>query len=134
MTYETDDAGEHRRLQGDGGQLLQGQETRGYGDLAYRGQKEVICAKAPKAKDFTNRQCKWKHCLDEAIQAKNRNKSRIRARVEHSIGVIKRVFGFTKVRYRGLYKNTVRALTMFALSNLYLARRLLMARQERCAP
>jgi hypothetical protein len=44
-------------------------------------------------KDFTNRQCKWKHYIDDAIKAKNRNKSRIRARVEHSIGVIKRVFG-----------------------------------------
>ena len=67
------------------GQLLHGQETRVYGDQAYKSQREVIRAKAPKAKDFTNRQCKWKHFLDEAIQAKNRNKSRIRARVEHSI-------------------------------------------------
>ena len=46
--------------------------------------------------------------------------------------VIRNLWGFTKVRYRGLYKNTVRALTLFALSNLYLARRLLMAPQERC--
>ena len=70
--------------------------------------------------------------VDENIKARNREKSWVRAKVEHSIGVVKRVFGFQKVRYRGLYKNTVRALTMFALSNLYLARRLLMPRQDRC--
>ena len=58
----------------------------------------------PRAKHSTNRQCKWQHYLDQAIRAKNQNKSRIRARVEHSFGVIKRVFGFTKVRYRGLTK------------------------------
>jgi IS5 family transposase len=45
--------------------------------------------------------------------------------------VVKHLWGFTKVRYRGLYKNTVRALTLFALANLYLVRRLL-PRQERC--
>ena len=104
------------------GQLLHGQETRVYGDQAYKSQKEVIRAKAPKAKDFTNRQCKWKHVLDEAIQAKNRNKSRIRARVEHSIGVIKRVFGFTKVRYRGLVKNGNRVFVTAALANIFLVR------------
>jgi transposase, IS5 family len=104
------------------GQLLHGQETRVYGDQAYKSQRDVIRAKAPKAKDFTNRQCKWKHFLDEAIQAKNRNKSRIRARVEHSIGVIKRVFGFTKVRYRGLAKNSNRVYLTVALANIFLLR------------
>lgn len=87
------------------GQLLHGQEGRVYGDQAYKSQGPVMRARAPQARDFTNRQCKWKHFIDDAIQAKNRTKSRIRSRVEHSIGVIKRVFGFTKVRYRGLAKN-----------------------------
>ena len=104
------------------GELLHGQETRVYGDQAYKGQRAVIRAKAPKAKDFTNRQCKWKHYLDEAIKAKNANKSRIRARVEHSIGVIKRVFGFTKVRYRGLAKNGNRVFVTAALANIFLVR------------
>jgi IS5 family transposase len=104
------------------GQLLHGQETRVYGDQAYKSQREVIRAKAPKAKDFTNRQCKWKHYLDEAVKVKNRNKSRIRARVEHSIGVIKRVFGFTKVRYRGLAKNGNRVFVTAALANIFLVR------------
>jgi IS5 family transposase len=104
------------------GELLHGDETRVYGDQAYKSQEQVIRAKAPRAKDFTNRQCKWKHFIDEAIKAKNRNKSRIRARVEHSIGVIKRVFGFTKVRYRGLAKNGNRVLVTAALANIFLLR------------
>ena len=104
------------------GDLLRGDETRVYGDQAYKGQRPVLRAKAPRAKDFTNRQCKWKHFIDEAIKAKNRNKSRIRARVEHSIGVIKRVFGFTKVRYRGLAKNGNRVLVTAALANIFLLR------------
>jgi IS5 family transposase len=104
------------------GQLLHGEETRVYGDQAYKSQGEVIRAKAPKARDFTNRQCKWKHFLDEAIKAKNRSKSKIRARVEHSIGVIKRVFGFAKVRYRGLAKNGNRVFVTAALANIFLVR------------
>ena len=52
-----------------------------------------------------------------------RCKSKVRARVEHSIGVIKRVFGFAKVRYRGLNKNTHRLLVTCALANLFMARR-----------
>ena len=47
----------------------------------------------------------------------------MRAWVEHAIGVIKRVFGFAKVRYRGLKKNTHRLLVTCALANLFMARR-----------
>jgi transposase, IS5 family len=104
------------------GQLLHGEERRVYGDQAYKSQGQVIRAKAPRAKDFTNRQCKWKHFIDEAIQASNRAKSRIRSRVEHSIGVIKGVFGFRKVRYRGLAKNGNRVFVTAALANIFLVR------------
>lgn len=104
------------------GQLLHGGETRVYGDQAYKSQGEIIRAKAPKAKDFTNRQCRWKHHIDEAIKASNRRKSRIRSRVEHTIGVIKRVFGFAKVRYRGLAKNANRVFVTAALANIFLVR------------
>jgi hypothetical protein len=57
---------------------------------------------APKAQDFTNRRYRHRGIVDEVERAKNRTKSKVRARVEHVIGVIKRVFGFAKVRYRGL--------------------------------
>jgi hypothetical protein len=53
--------------------------------------------------------------VDETERAKNRTKSKVRARVEHPIGVIKRVFGFVKVRYRGLAKNTHRSVVTCAL-------------------
>jgi len=68
--------------------------------------------------------------VDEAERAKNRTKSKVRARVEHSIGIIKRVFGFAKVRYRGLTKNTHRRLVTCALANLFMARRHLLRCQR----
>ena len=48
--------------------------------------------------------------------------SAIRAVVEHPFRVVKRQFGYTKVRYRGLAKNTGQIVTLFALTNLWLAR------------
>ena len=65
--------------------------------------------------------------VDEVKQGKNRNKSRIRARVEHVFCVVKRLWGFNKVRYRGLAKNATRAFTALALANIYLGRGQLMA-------
>jgi hypothetical protein len=55
--------------------------------------------------------------VDEVERTKNRTKSKVRARVEHSICIIKRVFDFAKVRYRGLKKNTHRLLVTCALAN-----------------
>lgn len=63
----------------------------------------------------------------------NRRRSAARARVEHVFHVVKRLWGFNKVRYRGLAKNTVRLYTAFALANLYLLRRRLLPPQWRCA-
>ena len=65
--------------------------------------------------------------VDEAKRSHNRNKSRIRARVDHVFGVVKRLSGFNKARYRGLAKNATRAFTAFALANISLARGPLMA-------
>ncbi|OIQ70109.1 hypothetical protein GALL_482820 [mine drainage metagenome] len=56
--------------------------------------------------------------MDKLEQAK----ARIRAKVEHPFRVIKRQFGHVKVRYRGLAKNTAQLHTLFALSNLWMAR------------
>jgi IS5 family transposase len=61
--------------------------------------------------------------INEAERRKNRPKSRVRAKVEHTIGVIKRIFGFAKVRCHGLVKNAHRLFVTAALANLYLARR-----------
>jgi transposase, IS5 family len=108
------------------GQLLHGQERRVYGDQAYKGKKAVIAQRSPHAKDFTQRQCRFKGRVDEVIKAKNHTKSKIRSRVEHMFGVIKRVFGFNKVRYRGLAKNGNRVFVTAALANLFMVRRTLM--------
>ena len=59
--------------------------------------------------------------------------TRIRARVEHPFNVVKRLWGFTKVRYHGIGKNLAKAYTMFALANLYLVRRRLMPPGAKCA-
>ena len=52
----------------------------------------------------------------------NAARSRTRARGEHAFNVVKRLWGFAKVRYRGLAKNTTRAVAAFALATLYLLR------------
>ena len=57
-------------------------------------------------------------------------KASIRAKVEHPFRVIKRQFGFVKVRYRGLAKNTAQLHTLFALSNLWMARHRLLQRAQ----
>lgn len=103
--------------------LLHGGETRVWGDQAYQGQGEVIRAKAPKAQDFTHRRYRFHGRVDEDTRACNRTKSRVRARGEHPIGVIKRIFGFAKVRYRGLAKNLHRLEVTAALANLFMVRR-----------
>ena len=108
--------------------LLHGNEERVYGDSAYSSQKELIASKAPRARDFTNQRVRNRQGeVNEAARQKNRNKSRIRARVEHVFCVVKRLWGFAKVRYRGLAKNATRAFTALALANLYLGRGRLMA-------
>ena len=107
--------------------LLHGNETCVWGDQAYQGQSEAIRKAAPRARDLTNRRYRFGKRVDEAIKAKNRNKSRVRSKVEHTIGVIKRVFGFQKVHYRGLAKNLHRLEVTAALANLFMMRRRLLA-------
>ena len=52
-----------------------------------------------------------------------RIKASIRAKVEHPFRITKRQFGHTRVRYRGLAKNTAQLITLFALGNLWLCRK-----------
>jgi len=103
--------------------LLHGEETRVWGDAAYTGQTEAIRQVAPCAQDFTHEKGRRNQPLDETAKARNRTKSRVRAKVEHVFAVIKRVFGFTRVRYRGLAKNTHALFVLCAPTNLHMARR-----------
>lgn len=108
------------------GDLLHGNETRVWGDSAYSGQGDEIREHAPKAKDFTNKKGCRNRPLTEQDKSTNRTKSRVRAKVEHPFLVLKRIFGFSKVRYRGLDKNANRLFVACGLVNLYMARRLLL--------
>jgi transposase, IS5 family len=100
--------------------LLHGQETRLYGDSAYRGKKQRARLKeiAPKAKDFTNKPAHRHRSLNQAEQQSNRRKSAVRSKVEHPFLTLKRIWGFAKVRYRGLAKNANRVYAMLALINV----------------
>ena len=70
--------------------------------------------------------------LSERWRMINRARSRTRARGKHSFRVVKQLWGFAKVRYRGLAKNLARAQTMFALANLYQVRRQLLPAGAGC--
>jgi transposase, IS5 family len=107
--------------------LLHGGEKKVWGDAAYQGQTEAIREAAPEAQDMTSRRTKFKNYVDEEAKRKNTTKARVRAKVEHPFRILKRIFGFDKVRYRGLKKNHNRLCACFALVNLYLHR-------ERLAP
>jgi len=106
--------------------LLHGNEQRVYVDSANASQKDLIHSAAPNAKDFTNQRTRRNGVVNEELKSRNRNKSKIRARVEHVFGVVKRLWGFSKVRCRGLQKNATRAFTALALANIYLCRQRLM--------
>lgn len=108
-------------------QLLHGEEEQVWGDCAYRGQQALIASKAPRAEDMTNRPVRRGTALEELDRIVNRVKSRTRSKVEHVFAVTKRLWGFNKVRYRGLAKNATRAFVALGLANIYLARKRLMA-------
>ena len=111
------------------GDLLHGEETRVWGDSAYTGKKEEIRDHAPRALDFTNKKGSRYRALSEKERATNRTKSRVRAKVEHVFGVMKRQFGFNKVRYKGLEKNAHHLFVSCALTNLVMAKKTLLRRQ-----
>ena len=108
--------------------LLHGQELEVYRNSSHAGQRELIHSKAPNAKDRTNERARKRGgAVDELKWAANHEMSKVRARVEHVFGVVKRLWGFTKARYRGLAKNATHAFTALALANLFMSRTRLMA-------
>ena len=119
----------HDVTQGNG--LLHGEETWAYGDAGYQG-----IEKRPDANPGVNWQIAMRpgkrraldksNAADALIDQAEKRKASIRAKVEHPFRVIKRQFGYVKVRYRGLKKNTAQLVTLFALSNLWMVRGKLM--------
>jgi IS5 family transposase len=115
------------------GGLLHGQEKDAFGDAGYRGVSKRPEAQGPQwhvAMRATERR-KLNPFIepDMLVERLEQVKASIRAKVEHPFRVIKRQFGYTKVRYRGLAKNTAQLVTLFALSNLWMARRHLLGAQ-----
>ena len=107
--------------------ILHGEENAVFGDSAYMGKTEEIAKKAPGALDLTQTRGTKNRKLTEEEKETNRLLSKTRSRGEHIFLIAKRIFGFSKVRYRGLAKNTNFAFVLFALSNLYMVRRDLLA-------
>ena len=110
--------------------LLHGKEEEVYADSGYRGARKRVNRKdlkwhiAARPSDMARMPEGKKK---ERMRKEEHRKASIRSKVEHPFRVIKRQFGLTKVRFRGLDKNTGHLLTLFALSNLWMARRSLMA-------
>jgi IS5 family transposase len=113
--------------------LLHGQERELFGDQAYWSEFHHQCAQGRGIRYRVNRRGTYHTPLTEYQRRINRIRSSARARGEHAFHVVKRLWGFTKVRYRGLAKNTARLFTAFALANLYLLRRRLITPQGTCA-
>jgi IS5 family transposase len=115
--------------------LLHGQETVAFGDAGYQGVEKRPDAKAGVTWHVAMRPGKRKALdkenneADALLDQAEKLKASIRAKVEHPFRVIKRQFGFVKVRYRGLKKNTAQIVTLFALSNLWMVRSKLMGAQ-----
>ena len=114
--------------------LLHGNESVAFGDAGYQGIEKRPDTSADVSWYVAMRPSK-RHALDQEnvadamIDQAEKLKAGIRAKVEHPFRVIKRQFGFVKVRYRGLKKNTVQLFTLFAPSNLWLVRSKLMGAQ-----
>lgn len=111
--------------------LLHGKETLAFGDAGYQGVEKRADAKEDVTWHIAMRPGKRRALdkdneADARIDQAEKLKASVRAKVEHPFRVIKRQFGFMKTRYRGLKKNTAQLFTLFALSNLWMARGKLM--------
>jgi transposase, IS5 family len=111
--------------------LLHGQEREVFGDQAYWKEDDRAFLESWGVRYRINRRPS-RRPLSKRWRMINRARSRTRARGEHAFRIVKQLWGFAKVRYRGLAKNLARAQTMFALANLYQFRRELRPTELRC--
>ncbi len=102
--------------------LLHGEEQAIYGDKAYASRERKEWFESMGGCWRVNRKAGNNRRLRACDHAFNRKSNRVRARVEHAFGVVKHLWGYRKVRYRGLAKNTAQVFTLFMLANFYMAR------------
>lgn len=100
-------------------ELLHGRETTVHGDRGYFSRDANAWLEKRGIRSRLQKRASSGHPLTDTEKARNRKWSAVRAFVEHPFHVIKRLWGFTKVRYRGLAKNTARVFALLALANLY---------------
>jgi IS5 family transposase len=109
--------------------VLHGEEKRVWGDAGYTGVENREALK--------DRQVEWHIAMkpskrkmlpgQDAVRAVEKIKAQVRAKVEHPFRYIKRVFGYAKVRYRGLAKNTERLCLLAGFTNLFIGKKYLPA-------
>jgi IS5 family transposase len=107
--------------------LLTGEERAVFGDKAYAKKEEKVTARKNGVFYGIAHRGSRGHPLSSSQRKKNRKHSSIRSKVEHPFHVLKDLWHFRKVRYRGLRKNDLQLHTLFALCNLYLVRKHLLA-------
>ena len=115
--------------------LLHGKETHGHGDAGYTGAQKRVKRKLiwSIAEKRGRQKALPEGDAQKAWRELERRKAQVRAKVEHPFRVMKQQFGYVKVRFKGLAKNTAQVLMLFALSNLWMARGKLMKSQGSCA-
>ena len=119
----------------EGNSLLHGEEVDAFGDAGYQGVGKRPDAKSGVTWHIAMKPSHRRALLDQVTTSAvlsnvlEKLKAGIRAKVEHPFRVVKRQFGYAKVRYRGLKKNTAQLVTLFALSNLWMVRGKLLAMQ-----
>ena len=106
-------------------ELLHGDEREIYGDKAYVDETKRQECRSLGIEWRVTIKAKRGQALNEREKNWNRSRSKVRARVEHPFNVVKNLWGYRKVRYRGIKKNACQLFSLFALANLYLVRRLL---------
>lgn len=112
--------------------LLHGEERAIFGDQAYWKEADRQRFRAAGVRYRVNRRGTAQRPLTDHQKKINQSRSRTRARGEHAFRIVKQLWGFVKVRYRGIAKNAARAFTSFALANLYLMRRCISPHQQWC--
>ena len=115
--------------------MLHGQEQEVFADSGYRGvhKREEVQTQHPHVNWHIAMMPGQRRGMDKnrpinALKEQlEKIKASIRAKVEHPFRVVKCQFGYVKVRYRGLKKNTAQIVTLLGLANLWMARKKLMA-------
>jgi IS5 family transposase len=118
--------------------LLHGKEEVIHGDAGYTGAENYVARHERIAWRIARRRSQVQKIRRARERAKamreETKKAQVRARVEHPFRIVKCVFGYVKVRFKGLAKNTAQVITLFALANLYLARKHLLPQTGKLRP